>query len=191
MKIILLFILLISINAYSQSSITNTPISDKTGLENDFQGKDVGYTKEWGYSYVKMGEGVFSVDGKKYGSSSFGFGHRNYAEEFVYGLEFNSLKHDKHFDNQQIIGSLGFHKQWKHRLKPFSFIQFGSSKLKLKEENINATGYYTGLDVGITMSVYNPFHFLGGMRWGIHNFSDDRISSATSQELYLLIGFEF
>jgi hypothetical protein len=187
---ILLFILIsTSINA---QVIDVTQIDPKTGLDKEFEGKETGYTKEWGFSYVKLGEGILSSGDNKYSTRSFGIGHRQYAEEFVYGLELNSLQNNSKVDQQSILASLGLHKQWKHRLKPYALVQFGSSKIKFKDEiKEKASGYYTGLDVGLTLSHFTPFHFLGGMRWGSHNFSDEKIKSASSQELYVLIGFEF
>lgn len=187
----ILLITLLSLQSNAQVKDL-TQIDAKTGLDKEFEGKETGYTKEWGFSYVKLGEGILSSGDNKYSTRSFGIGHRQYAEEFVYGLELNSLEGRNKVDQQSILASLGMHKQWKHRLKPYAMVQFGSSKIKLKDEiKENASGYYTGLDLGLTLSYFTPFHFLGGMRWGTHNFSDKVIKSASSQELYILIGFEF
>lgn len=210
MKILICFILLLTTipDAYSQQLSFEKKLKELetkrlnkrngiksseqslTGLEKD-RGDNIGYTPEWSYFYLLSGTPLISYNNDKFFGNSFGLGHRRFAKNFLYGLEYNSTKKKDILDMNDISLQLGYQFTWKHRFKPFISFGLGTTKIKDLERKLSAQGYKNSIELGFDIKRKLPFHFFTGMRYNLYNFDNKAIDEVTSQEFYFTIGFEF
>ena len=175
-------------NGYNPSS-KNEP-QELTGLEKD-RGKKAGYTPEWSYFYALVGKPILSINGNKKYATSTHFGHRRFANNFLYGIEYGFVKKKDYAEISDLSIHIGYQTTWKHRFKPFLAFHLGTAEAEYSPLNIDTSGYKNSLDLGLQIIRRLPVHFFTGMRYNIYNFEDSRISDVKSQEFYFTLGFEF
>lgn len=153
------------------------------------------YTEEYSMMYLKLGQPIININGIKSTGQSTGFGHRRFAETFVYGGEVNLLNKEDLIKTTNINIIMGYQPVWTHRFVPYFLGYIGNSQAKYTIQNstrsVKANGYVTGLDIGFNIKVLQPIHFMGGMRYEKYNYSKKEIDSMSNQEFYLMLGYEF
>lgn len=164
--------------------------SEPTGLAIDAKGKQVGTTPEWNYTYLRFAQNSVSFFEKEKGNS-LTLGHRQVADSFYYDLQYNILNTDESKTKAQTISmGLGWHASWRHRLLPYFGAQLGYSWMNSDKLNVSENGFYTGVDGGVILKRYYPFLFILGTRFGVHNYSSEKVRNITSQEVYFSVGLE-
>lgn len=121
-------------------------------------------------------------------------GYIRYAENFIYGVEFNSFysqESKNRMTNFQLI--TGYRHIWNKRFLPYGTFQFGHASFKNEDDGSlpSGDGVAVTLDVGLDVfkiwRVKNSF----GVRntWG--TFSNKDMPNASFTDLYWTVGFVF
>ena len=170
-------------------SISEKRKNEVTGLEKD-RGKLSGYTPEWSYFYALVGKPILNINDDKSFATSTHFGHRRFANNFLYGIEYGFVKKKDVTEISDLSLHIGYQTTWKHRFKPFFAFHLGTAKAEYKPLDINTSGYKNSFDLGLQIIRRLPIHFFTGMRYNTYNFEDSRLNSVNSQEFYFTIAIE-
>ena len=211
MKIITI-LLLISFNAFAEQTLSfeqkliemenkrlqkrgKIPSQDKddyepTGLEKDRKGKG-GYTDEWSYFYGLVGSPIVKYNNQKFTGTSLSLGHRRFAENFLYGIEYTFMKESDVLEVNDLSIHIGYQAIWRHRFRPFVAFHLGKADATDLISNIETSGYKNSIDIGLNIVRRLPIHFFTGMRYNFYNFEDTQFDSLQSQEFYFTLGLEF
>lgn len=187
-----LLLSLISLNLFAQSSPQKTSGEDTpnlTGIELDRQAKPSKDVFEYGYSYVSFGQGILSTKDLKGKASQLTAGYTRFAEEIMYGINYNRYELPKKIIADGLNASVGFSTTKVMKIKPSISFDFGFANVQNKIIATKSSGLYSGLNIGVQLSESLPFHFLTGMKFGKYSMNDD--SSVLIHTLYFSIGFEF
>jgi hypothetical protein len=121
-------------------------------------------------------------------------GYMRYAEQFIYGLEYNSY-YAKSIDTRvtNVEGILGYRVLWNKRFLPYALFQFGQATLKDESggQRYGGNGLSVTLDAGVDVIKIWKIKASLGIRTTNSTFNDPIIPSATFTDLYLMTGIVF
>jgi len=179
MKKIVILIMVLSINAFGQ-------VSPDAEFPKNQVPEDI-------MVYMRNGKSIARFpDPKNVIMNSIGY--IRYAENFIYGVEFNSF-YSQESKNRMINFQLvtGYRHVWNKRFLPYGSFQFGHASFKNedKESLPSGDGIAVTLDVGL--DVFKIWRVKNS--YGVRNtqgiFSNNDMPNSSYTDLYWTVGFVF
>ena len=107
------------------------------------------YTSEWNESYLRFGKTSGSFSDKTKSSNFGGAGHRRFADNFLYGVEYSYHYAEPGIRSNDIGLVLGWRPEVKHRVIPYAniFLGYGYAVNQAKNQSLGS-GTALGAEVG-------------------------------------------
>lgn len=145
-------------------------------------------------AYLRTGQTVGSFNSVPTEVIMNSAGYLRYAENFIYGIEYNSFYSDQiQLRTTNLQGLIGYRVLWNKRFLPYALFQFGQASLKDEsgQDRYRGTGIAVTIDAGVDLIKIWRAKGSFGIRHTDNSYNNASMPKASFTDLYFMTGIVF